>query len=291
MIPMSFCQKFRFLLGALPLVALAACQKSAAPPEQVVAQGKDFELTIHEYDQALRQSPPVTAEAVQPMREAILEALVDEKLLAQSALSHDLDETPGVAQELQAAQRSILAKAFVRRLTGGTYRPREEDLREYYDKHPLQFANRKRFVVSEIVLKSDSPKIRDYIASFEKGGMASLGQVEDRPGLSNMLSPIKVVRYSDDIAGPALANVPRLAIGSQVVYQTLGQVHLGQIEDLNDDPVPFEEAKPALLAALTEERKNRLVKAAIKKERDERKVAIVSDTLKSVLGKTSMAEH
>jgi EpsD family peptidyl-prolyl cis-trans isomerase len=278
------------LFSLVPAMSLAGCAGSSQPAEQVVAQGKDFELTIHEYDQALRQSPAVTAEAVQPMRKAILEALIDEKLLADRAMSADLDKTSSVAQELQAAKRAILAKAFVQQLTGGTYKPSEQELRQYYKDHPLQFAGRKRFVVSEVVLKSDLPNIRDYLAAFEKSGLEGLSAFGDAQGSRSRPSLIKVVRFSDDIVGPATANVPRLAVGSQVVYQTVGQVHLGSIEELSEDPLPYEQARPAMTAGLLQERNSKLVKAAIKKERDDREVAIVSDTLKSILGMPSMAQ-
>ncbi|WP_156840405.1 EpsD family peptidyl-prolyl cis-trans isomerase [Novosphingobium aquimarinum] len=284
--------RFRLVLlsSLVSAVSLAGCAGSSQPSEQVVAEGNDFELTIHEYDQALRQSPAVTAEAVQPMRKAILEALIDEKLLADRAMSSDLDKTSSVAQELQAAKRSILAKAFVQQLTGGTYKPSEQDLRQYYQDHPLQFAGRKRFVVSEVVLKSDLPNIRDYLTAFEKDGFAGLSDLGETPGFRSRPAPITVVRFSDDIVGPATANVPRLSVGSQVVYQTVGQVHLGLIRELAEDPLPFEEARPAVTAGLLQERNAKLVKAAVKKERDDRKVAIVSDTLKSILGMPSVAQ-
>lgn len=233
---------------------------------------------MQEYDQVLKRSPLVTREAITPMRQALMEGLISEKLLAEEAVKAGLDKQAATAQAIAAAERSVLAQAYVQKLSTSAFRPGDREVQKYYAAHQEQFGQRRRFVLNEYVVRSDLPEVRRYVEILDKQGMTELGNVL-RPVMPE-IAPVTLVRFSDEI--PDTKNTLRnMQAGDAIVYQTPGQLHLGQVQSVESDPVAIEAVRPRIEASIAAQRRTELVKTTVDRLRKARKVEIVQTSLAS----------
>ncbi|WP_242153103.1 EpsD family peptidyl-prolyl cis-trans isomerase [Sphingomonas sp. BAUL-RG-20F-R05-02] len=264
---------------ALALAAgLAGCG-AAKNPEQLIVKGDKFEITLQEYEQLLRGLPPVTKEAVAPMRRAVLQELIDEKLLAEAATGAGMDRDPANSQAIAAAKRNILAQAYVHTLTGNVPKPSESAVERYYNSRPALFGSRRRFVVEEYVLRSDLPDVRSYVETLDHGDFATLATLVSTkiPGMQ----PATVTRFSDELPDDRGGMLEKLGAGSNIVYQSPGQIHLGRIQSATVEPVALDLARPRIEQSLAAERTSAITAAAVKTLRKSRNVEIVNANLKA----------
>lgn len=83
---------------------------------------------------------------------AALDGLIEQELAVQGALALKLDRDPAVMQDLVAARRETLARAYVARLQQAVAAPEANAAREFYDTRPQQFAQRRVFELQELVV-------------------------------------------------------------------------------------------------------------------------------------------
>ncbi|MET0241309.1 MAG: hypothetical protein ABW184_15560 [Sphingobium sp.] len=249
-------------------------------PDQLVASGDKFEVTLQEYDQLLRQAPPVTKEAVGPVRRMMLDRLIGDKLLADGAVNAGIDKDPNISQAIAAARRTILAQAYIDRLTSGLPKADGRDVEKYYKDHPDLFSNRRRLIVEEYVLRSDMPNVRAYVDALQQDTFDALTSAlrESIPGLR----PAMVVRFSDELPDSRDGTIGKLAPGSNIVYQSPGQIHLGRVQSIGIEPIALAAASSRIEQAINEDKKSNIVANAIKDLRKARNIEIINTNLKSI---------
>lgn len=261
------------LLAAGGLVGCGSSKK----PDQLIVTGDKFEITLQEYEQLLNRVPPVKKEAVAPLRRALLQQLIDEKLLAEAATSAGMEDDPTTSQAIAASLRNILAQAYIRKLTGNIPKPDMRDVEKYYNAHPIMFADRRKFLVEEYVLQSDVPDINIYLDALDKKDFDTLSAIiaEKMPGLT----PMTVARFSNEL--PDSNNMLRqLVVGSNIVYQSPGQVHLGIVRSVSVEPLTLEEARSRIEQSLAGERSSAITEAAVKGLRGSRHIEIINANLR-----------
>lgn len=269
--------------GLVLVAGLVACGASKSP-EQLIVKGDKFEVTLQEYEQLLEQMPPVTKAAVAPMRRMLLQRLIDEKLLAEAAVAAGMQDDPGTSQAIAAAKRGILAQAYLRNMTGKLPKADPRAVETYYQSHPAKFAERRRFIVEEYVLRSDLPDLRDYADAFNKGTFDTLtALISDR---MPDLHPAVVVRFSDELPDSRDTVLDALTAGSNIAYQSPGQVHLGRIQAVSVEPLALDAAKPGIEQSLAASRALEIQQAAVKDLRKSRNVEILNASLKKATADT-----
>lgn len=274
--------KIAAMLGVA--TSLAGCGATKTPG-QLIVKGDKFEVTLQEYDQVLRQMPPVMKESVAPMRRILLQHLIGEKLLAEAAVSAGMDDDPETSQAVAAAKRAILAQAYLRNLTGKLPKADPREIETYYKTHPALFSNRRRFLIEEYVLMSNIPDIRSYTDAFDHGDFNALSAM-----ISNkipFLQPAVVARFSDELPENRDGALEKLTPGSNIVYQSPGQVHLGRIQSITVEPVPLEAATGRIEQSLAADRAADIAQATVKTLRKSRNVEILNANLKQAVAEVS----
>jgi EpsD family peptidyl-prolyl cis-trans isomerase len=139
---------------ALLLAAILAtgCEKkeSTRTATQVAARVNADEITVHQVNNVLAQRGDITPEAGAQAKRAILDTLINQQLARQKAIETQLDRSPKVMQAIEAAKTEILARAHLDGIARTLPKPDPRDIKNYYEKHPELFAQRRIFSLEEI---------------------------------------------------------------------------------------------------------------------------------------------
>lgn len=152
-------QRVVFLLVFAALLAsLQACGPGSGPDKpKVAARVNEGEISLSRIDLTLGPMSDVDPMIVASTRRSVLDSLVDEELAAQAAEAAGLNRVPEIAQAIQAAQRNVLARAWIEQVGTSLPAPDTEEATRYYADHPELFARRRIYNLRQfIVFEPDS---------------------------------------------------------------------------------------------------------------------------------------
>ena len=160
------------LLATVLCAALAtvACSKGSdkKSTSQVAVKVNGEELSVHQVDLVMRRQaanvPPAQQDAA---AKRILEGLVDQELAAQAAKKDKLDQDPRIVQQMEAAKRDVLARAYLERLGEKVTEPSSDEIDRYYETHPNLFSQRRLYSLQETNFSIDPQKAAAMKARLE----------------------------------------------------------------------------------------------------------------------------
>lgn len=162
----------RYAFSAL-LLMLASCTPS--PPEgQVVARVDGLEIT----DRELRAEAAASAVDLNraSARAAVLDRLIDRKLLAAASRAALADHAPAAQLEGRRAQDEVLARAYARRVTADITPPTADEIERFMRANSHRFAARHDYLFDRLTIHGAVPQgVADLSA-------ATVARVLDRSG-------------------------------------------------------------------------------------------------------------
>ena len=149
---------------AIALVAsvalLAGCNKNEEKPAtQVVAKVGKVEITVHQLNDGIRKVSPVPAEQAASANRAVLERLIDQEVTLQKAADQNLDRDSRVVQDIEAARREIISRAYLDKIGAGTPKPIPAEVAAYYEGHPALFKERRVYSLQEVVIEATPEQV------------------------------------------------------------------------------------------------------------------------------------
>ncbi len=151
-------------------VALTACEQPTSHTNEniVVKVGSEL-ITENELNQALSRLGPRNEEVAAEVRSKVLDALIDQRLVAEAAKSTGMDKQPEVARALQQVQRQVLFDAYMERIYKDMPKPTDAEVNDYYTLHPDLFSARKLYRIQEIELRMPSTRLAEVEARLKQG--------------------------------------------------------------------------------------------------------------------------
>jgi EpsD family peptidyl-prolyl cis-trans isomerase len=232
------------LLCAVAMLLAACGGKTTQQDVAVVARVNGHELTTADLIDSI-EPPGTPTHLAQPTR-AVVDALIDEHLMAQQALAAGLEGDPVVSQALQNARRHILAEAFVSRLQGTrTPPPTPAAIEEYYRSNPALFGARRVYSLTIFTVKS---------AALSDGLLAAIGHTSSGSALAQVLEQHSVQfevqqlqRAAEELPTSQLPQYSAASIGDVLVAaDDYGTTRLIQIAGIKSHPSSLEEARPTI---------------------------------------------
>src|SRR5687768_11230398 len=102
------------------VLVLAACgDKKDKPATQTAARVNKEEVTVHQINYLLQQQRGLRPEQADAASKQMLERLIDQELALQKANDLKLDRDPQVVQQLEAARRDIVSRAYFEKVGAG----------------------------------------------------------------------------------------------------------------------------------------------------------------------------
>jgi len=110
---------------AVAATLLAGCgdkQKEKAATQTAAKVNKE-EITVHQINFLLAQQRGIPPAQAASASRAVLERLIDQELALQKADEHKLDRDPRVVQQIEAARRELIARAYAEKIAEGAPKP------------------------------------------------------------------------------------------------------------------------------------------------------------------------
>ena len=270
------------VVGVAALVLLAGCgdkKDKDKPASQTAAKVNKEEITVHQINFVLQQQRGLAPEQAASASKQILERLVDQELALQKAQDQKLDRDPRVVQQLDAARREIIARAYVEKIGAGAPKPSPAEIKTYFEAHPALFKERRVYNLQELSIEATSEQIPVL--------QAKLSAAKDIPEFVAYLKASEF-KYGANQAVRAAEQLPLASLDKfasmkdgQTIFNVVGKgVQIVVLAGSRSQPIDEARATPAIEQFLLNERKRKVVEDDLKALRGAAKVEYVGEYAK-----------
>lgn len=255
------------VLGAALTAGCGNDQPAAsAPAGQAIARVNGQELTVHQLQAEVAvQPPPADADAAERVKEAAALTLLDRQLLVQAATTDALEREPAVLQQLARSREQVLASAYLQRITAEAGAPTESDLKAYYDARPELFAQRRGYLLAQVVTDGTVPRDELDAQGRQLATPADLVKWLRERGAPAQLRTVTM--GAEQVPTPVLARLSELKRGQALVASIGAAVQVNYLLDTRAAPVTFTDARPAIEQLLTVQRRQEAAQREIERLR------------------------
>ena len=252
----------------LAVVATAALlvgcgeRKDKAASQTAAKVGKD-EITVHQINFVLQQQRGLQPDQAEVVGKQILERLIDQELAVQKAEDLKLDRDPRVVQQMEAARREIIARAYVEKTGEAASKPTDAEIKAYYDAKPALFSARRIYSLQEISIEAKPEQVvtlREQLSASK-----SINEfVEFLKANSYRFAGNQAVRPAEQLPLNLLDTFAKLSDGQAVLMPSANGAQVVLLVGSRSEPVDEARAKPAIEQFLSNDAKRKLVETDIK---------------------------
>jgi EpsD family peptidyl-prolyl cis-trans isomerase len=270
----------RSRLGALALAAtavlvLAACQKketgAAQVAAQVAAKVNGDEITVHQVEFAMRQQRSLRGEPSEAASRMTLDRLIDQQLEAQKAEAMKLDRDPQVVQALEAVRREILARKYLETIAEQAGKPSEADVKNYYDAHASQFAERKSYTFQRVDIQAP-PERRSEVIDKAQSAKTGAELTDWLKAQKLKFSTNPMTAESDRLPPALMEKISKLKEGQSIALPVGVGVAALTLQSSQPAPKSLEAARPQIEQQLAAETRSNTMRNAAKDLRKDAKI-------------------
>ena len=264
------------LVALMAAVAmLAGCgDKKEKGASQTAAKVNKAEVTVHQINFVLQQQRGLRPEQADAASKQILERLIDQELALQKADDLKIDRDPRVVQQLEAAKREIIARAYLDKVGEAAAKPTPEEIKKYYEEKPALFKERRIYSIQEIGIEAKPeqvPVLRDKLTAAKNINEF----VEFLKANDYKFSGNQAVRAAEQLPMAGLEAFAKMQDGQAILNQGPNGVQVVVLAGSRSQPVAEEQARPAIEQFLLNERKRKLIEDDVKAMRTAAKIEYV----------------
>lgn len=265
--PGRFATRATTALLAAAALWLAGCENKAdvaAAPAAAKVNGDAIPLS--QVEQLLQQQRLKPEQADAASRQ-LLQRLVEQQLAQQKAVELKLDREPRVVQQLEAARREVLARAYFDKVGEAAAKPTAQEVAAFYQANPALFEQRRIYNLQEIDIEARPEQVAALKAQLEQAkNVNALVEYLKANGLR--FNAAQAVRSAEQLPTASLGTFAAMKDGQAVLNATPSGAQLIVLAGSRAQPVTLEQAAPAIEQFLLNARKRELVAKDLKALRD-----------------------
>ena len=280
--------RFALAVAIVLAGALAGCgdKKKDKPATQTAARVNKEEITVHQINYVLQQQRGLPPEQAASAGKQVLERLIDQELALQKAGEQRIDRDPRVTQQIEAARREIISRAYMEKIGAGAPKPTPEEIKKYYDEHPALFKERRIYTLQEIAVEAKPEQeaaLREKLqATKDINDFVNYLKTQDMKFVGN-----QAVRAAEQLPLNTLPTFAQMKDGQTLYNKTPTGAQIVVLASSRSQPVDEERARPAIEQFLLNERKRKVVEDDLKALRSSAKIEYVGDYVKTAAEKAA----
>lgn len=243
------------------------------------------EITVEQINFVLQQQgvPPGQSESV---RRDILERLINQELTLQRAKELQLEHDAKVAQQIDAVNRDLIARAYIDRVVSGVPKPTNDEVRQYYEKNPAFFKDRKIFHFMEYNIVTDSSHLEGLTSNTSSvNDVRSITDLLNRQGL--VFSDLKISKAIEELPIANIETFTNLQKGQYILSKTDFGFQLWLLLGAEARPLSEEHARQSIEKFIFNENKRKVIDADLKSLREAAHIEYFGDYAKDGLSRAS----
>ena len=261
-------------------LTLAGCGNGGGASSPAAAKVDGHEISLAQISSMIAKNGNVSPEQMKTAGPKALETLIDQHLLVQKALEAKLDKESQTALGLENARRQVLAQAYMEKTIATLPKPTPEEVRDFYEKNPLLFAQRRIFRFQELGAVVADEKF-DEVNTFARKAK-TLNEIA--ASLKSQNIPFKAIdstKAAEELSMDLLPNISKMNDGQIAVLRGPGRVAILQLAQSQQAPLDLVHATTQIEQYLTNGKKFEVANADVKKLRDAAKIEYLGDFEKS----------
>jgi EpsD family peptidyl-prolyl cis-trans isomerase len=249
---------------AVSLVAsvafLAGCDKNKEKAAtQTAAKVNKEEITVHQINYVLsQQRPPLPPEQAASANRAILERLIDQELTLQKAADQKLDRDPRVVQQIDAARREIVSRAYLDKIGEGAPKPTPAEVAAYYEAHPALFKERRVYSLQEVNIDAPPQQVEE-LKKVLVGSKTFPDFVSYLKANNVRFTGGEAVRAAEQLPLASVDQFGKMKDGQAIFNVRPGGAQVINLAASRPQAVTLQQAMPAIEQFLLNERKRKLI--------------------------------
>ncbi|MFT7772001.1 EpsD family peptidyl-prolyl cis-trans isomerase [Roseateles sp.] len=265
----------QLLVAVAAAAMLAACGGDKGDKaSQTAAKVNKEEITVHQINFVLQRQPGLKPEQAEAASRQVLERLVDQELAVQKGQELKLDRDPRVVQQIEAAKREIVARAYAERIGEGVAKPSSEDITKYYNDKPALFKERRIYSLQELQIEAKPEQFEAIRAKL--AASKSLNEFAEYLKSAELrFNGNQAVRAAEQLPLASVDAISRMKDGDSMVSPSPAGLTVLFLVGSRSQPVDEARARPAIEAFLLNQRKAEAVQKDIKALRDSSKIEYV----------------
>ena len=260
-------------------MSIAGCgdkKSKDKPASQTAAKVNKEEITVHQINFVLQQQRGLPPEQAASASKQVLERLIDQELAVQKAQDQKLDRDPRVVQQLEAARREVISRAYIEKIASGAPKPSPAEIKAYYDSHPALFKERRVYNLQELAIQAQPEQVADL--------QAKLVAAKDLPAFVEYLKASdfkfgmnQVVRAAEQLPLASLDKFAKMKDNESIFSRTPTGAQVVILAGSRSQPIDDVRAAPAVEQFLWNERKRKVVDDDVRAMRGAAKVDYVGE--------------
>jgi EpsD family peptidyl-prolyl cis-trans isomerase len=235
------------VLALATTALLTACGggSSGEKVSQTAAKVNREEITVHQINFMLQRVPAAKPEQAEAASRQVLERLIEQTLAVQKAEDMKLDREPRVVQQIEAAKREILARAYLERLGESVSKPSPDDVARYYAENPALFKERRVYSLQEVSIELPASQVAEVRAKLAAAkSLPDFVEQLKASGLRYQLN--QAVRSAEQLPLANLEAIARMKDGETLFSQAGSGVQVLYLVGSRLQPVDEAAARPVI---------------------------------------------
>lgn len=265
----------RMAIVAALLAALSACGSgqngATATAGQAVATVNGQDVTVHQLNYQLARVPGA-AQAADPtvIKRQVADQLVTRQLLLERAKAQKLDRDPAVMLALEDGRQQLLAQAYLERVVSQATAPTDDEVRKYFDEHPLKYAQRKLFLMRQVATDNTVP--RAELEAYGKGDVTAESLVKWLQERGAKVRASVATLASEQVPAQILERLQTLRPGQAIMIGSATESTVSFLVEARDAPLTLDQAREPIRQALLAERRKVLAEQEINNLREQAQI-------------------
>jgi len=271
---------------AVAATLLVGCgdKKTEKVATQTAAKVNKEEITVHQINFVLAQQrgiPPAQAASASraALERAVLERLIDQELALQKADEQKLNRDATVVQQIEAARREIIARAYLEKIAEGAPKPTSAEVAAYYEKHPALFKERRVYSLQEVAIEA-TPEQVETLKKTLASAKTFVDFVNYLKANNIRFAGNEAVRGAEQLPLASVDDFAKMKDGQAVFNVRPNGAQVINLAASRSQPVTLDQATPAIEQFLRNERKRRLLADDMEALRKAAKIEYVGDFAK-----------
>ncbi len=257
--PLSRMGKFALIVVMLGLIASCGKKNGEEKASQTIVRINGDEITIHQLNNELQRAN------VQPSQQdaagkQLTQKLVDRQILVQEALKNKLDRNPRVMDTIENARLQILAQAYLEDKVSSIAKPTDAEIADYHAKHTDIFANRKIYVMDEVVFAVAADKAAQLQSLSDSA--KTLDDVKQWLDANQIKSARTQTAHAAETLPPELlSKLSKMTLGELIFVNANGRTAAGSMVEIKEVPISENDAKPLIERILSAQKRKQAAEA------------------------------